>query len=125
MRATRTAHQPRRERLEEWIFQDATRDEAIFQTAEGGAPLLARAGRGPLGTFIRNMFRNGNARAMRWRSLCPIEDHEALARVPALPEASLTAGRFSFPRKASWFMPLKIHRKTFERSSMTPYIVGT
>ena len=43
--------------------------------------LLDRAGRVPLGTYIRNALLSGDAQAKRRRQTRPVKDHEALARV--------------------------------------------
>jgi len=45
--------------------------------------LLARAGRVPLGTYIRDAILSGDAQAKRRRQANPVKDHEALARVLA------------------------------------------
>lgn len=79
----------------------ATKPFSIRLTEDERGTLLARAGRVPLGTFIRDLLLDGKAQAKRRRSLSPVKDHEALARVLALLGASRIASNLNQLAKAA------------------------
>lgn len=60
-----------------------TRPFSIRLTADEKRLLVERAGRVPLGTYIRDAVLSGDAQAKRRRQASPIRDHEALGRVLA------------------------------------------
>lgn len=60
-----------------------TRPFSIRLTDAEKSLLLARAGRVPLGTYIRDALLSGDAQAKRRRIVNPVADHAALARVLA------------------------------------------
>lgn len=60
-----------------------TRPFSIRLTDAERCLLLDRAGRVPLGTYIRDALLSGDAQAKRRRQTRPVKDHEALGRVLA------------------------------------------
>lgn len=60
-----------------------TRPFSIRLTDAEKSLLLARAGRIPLGAYIRDALLSGDAQAKRRRMVNPVVDHAALARVLA------------------------------------------
>lgn len=60
-----------------------TRPFSIRLTEAEKGLLLARAGRVPLGTYIRDALLSGDVQAKRRRTVNPVADHAALARVLA------------------------------------------
>lgn len=60
-----------------------TRPFSIRLTQAERCLLLARAGRVPLSTYIRDAILSADAQTKRRRQANPIKDHEALARVLA------------------------------------------
>lgn len=79
----------------------AAKPFSIRLTEDERGTLLSRAGRVPLGTFIRDLLLDGNVQAKRRRSLSPVKDHEALARVLALLGASRIASNLNQLAKAA------------------------
>lgn len=65
------------------VGKPETRPFSIRLTKAEKSLLLARAGRIPLGTYIRNALLSGDAQAKRRRMVNPVADHAALARVLA------------------------------------------
>lgn len=61
-----------------------TRPFSIRLTEAEKSLLLARAGRIPLGTYIRDALLSGDVQAKRRRMSNPVADHAALARVLAV-----------------------------------------
>lgn len=73
---TPIAADPRREKPE-------TKPFSIRLTDDEKSLLLLRAGRLPLGTYIRDLILAEGLQAKRRRSANPVKDHDALARVLA------------------------------------------
>lgn len=76
--------------------------------------LVSRAGKLPLGTYVRELILDGKGRAARRRAANPIKDHEALARVLAALGQSELAASLSHLAKAARIGALPVVPETEE-----------